>query len=436
MKEKSLNVNKGAIALGVVTVIMVIIAVSLAISTQLRKSVATKILEIANSKKQEVMANNEANGVENTTNPSENGSNENGNSAGLENYGKDAQIANYATQKAPVTSNWDMDKVHIEYDTENIAVPVPNGYVGSSATGEHTINTGFVIYEGTDAVTDENLETAQKKRNQWVWVPVYDASTMYGVDSDGKMWGKLYKYGANGRTAYNWSETDGIMKKISYIDGMEPNIVEMYDRDYYIPNYITEEECNQINKEMVIAFEETIESIEKYGGFYIGRYETGGISTTSKVVKGNEDISEQTWYKMYNQCKKLNGINNNVKTEMIYGCMWDYTLEWFVETGSKTYSEVGKDSTEWGNYTNSSVNGHGSIRPSGYSESWKANNIYDMSGNIREWTLEAYGKYYRTHRGGAYCDYGTNNAPGEHQMYFPSRNYIQHGCRATLYIDL
>ena len=63
MKEKSLNVNKGAIALGVVTVIMVIIAVSLAISTQLRKSVATKILEIANSKKQEVMANNEANSV-------------------------------------------------------------------------------------------------------------------------------------------------------------------------------------------------------------------------------------------------------------------------------------------------------------------------------------------------------------------------------------
>ena len=435
MKEKSLNVNKGAIALGVVTVIMVIIAVSLAISTQLRKSVATKILEIANSKKQEVMANNEANSVGNSTNVSENSVNENENSADQENNGEDTQIANYATQKAPVTSNWDMDKVHIEYDTENIAVPVPNGYVGSSATGEHTINTGFVIYEGTDAVTDGNLYVAQRSRNQWVWVPVYDASTMYGIDSDGKMWGKGYDYDENGREAKFWTETDGIIK-VSNSGYREPEVLLTQDTDNDIQQYITEEERNQINKEMVTGFQETIESIEKYGGFYIGRYETGGISTTSKVVKGNEDISEQTWYKMYNQCKKLNGINNNVKTEMIYGCMWDYTLEWFVETGSKTYSEVGKDSTEWGNYTNSSVNGHGSIRPSGYSESWKANNIYDMSGNIREWTLEAYGKYYRTHRGGAYCDYGTSDAPGEHQMYFPSRNYIQEGCRATLYIDL
>lgn len=402
MKEKSLNVNKGAIALGVVTVIMVIIAVSLAISTQLRKSVATKILEIANSKKQEVMANNEANGVENTTNPSENG-----NSAGLENYGQDAQIANYATQKAPVTSNWDMDKVHIEYDTENIAVPVPNGYVGSSATGEHTINTGFVIYEGTDAVTDANLETAQKTRNQWVWVPVYDASTMYGTDSNGKKWGKLYEYDENGRTADNWSETNGVMRSLGS-DDREPDIVASRDKDYCMPNYITEEELNQINKEMVTSLEETIESIEKYGGFYIGRYETGGLSTTAKVVKENEDLGMQTWYKMYNQCKKLNGTNSNVKTGMIYGCMWDYTLEWLIETGSKTYSEIGKDSQGWGNYMYNIDGTRGYKKPSGYSESWKANNIYDMAGNVYDWTLEASHHYFRMARGNSYY---SNNFP-------------------------
>lgn len=434
MKEKSLNVNKGAIALGVVTVIMVIIAVSLAISTQLRKSVATKILEIANSKKQEVMANNEANSVGNSTNVSENSVNENENSADQENNGEDTQIANYATQKAPVTSNWDMDKVHIEYDTENIAVPVPNGYVGSSATGEHTINTGFVIYEGTDAVTDGNLYVAQRSRNQWVWVPVYDASTMYGIDSDGKMWGKGYNYDENGREAHFWSETDGIIDVSSNNTGKEPKVLI---RDHEIQAYITEEEHNQLNKEMVTSFQEIMESIEKYGGFYIGRYETGGLSTTAKVVKGNEDISSQTWYKMYNQCEKLNGINNNVKTGMIYGCMWDYTLEWFVESGSKTYSEVGKDSTEWGNYKNSSVNGHGSIRPSGYSESWKANNIYDMSGNVGDWTMELL-QYFTVHRGSSYSDSGsgTSSQPGGRIVYYPSRSRIDIGCRAALYINL
>ena len=400
MKEKSLNVNKGAIALGVVTVIMVIIAVSLAISTQLRKSVATKILEIANSKKQETMVNNETNGTQ---------VNENESVAVQSEDGENVQIVNTALQNAPATSNWDMENVHIEYDTENIAVPVPNGYVGSSATGEHTINTGFVIYEGTDAVTDANLETAQKTRNQWVWVPVYDASTMYGTDSNGKKWGKLYEYDENGRTAYNWSETNGVMRSLEY---REPYIVVRRDKDYYMPNYITEEELNQINKEMVTSFEETIESIEKYGGFYIGRYETGGLSTTAKVVKGNEDIGMQTWYKMYNQCKKLNGTNSNVKTGMIYGCMWDYTLEWLIETGSKTYSEIGKDSKGWGNYMYNIDGTRGYKKPSGYSESWKANNIYDMAGNVYDWTLEARQDYFRMARGNSYYSYDPPYAAG------------------------
>ncbi len=38
-------------------------------------------------------------------------------------------------------------------------------------------------------------------------------------------------------------------------------------------------------QELRIEFEETIESIKAYGGFYIGRYETGNISTNEPVVK-------------------------------------------------------------------------------------------------------------------------------------------------------
>ena len=400
MKKKSFSVGKCKIVLEVATIIMVIIAVSLAVSTQLQKNVDTKTLEIANSKKQEVMGNN--------TTP----------------------------QNAPTTSNWNM---HIEYDTENTAVPVPNGYVGSSATGEHTINTGFVIYEGTDAVTDANLQTAQKTRNQWVWVPVYDVSTMYGIDSTGKMWGKLYNYNENGRTANNWSETNGVMK-ITDEDGYkEPTISGMTSIDGYISQYITEKESDELIKELTIGFEETMESIKKYGGFYIGRYETGSLSTTAKVVKGNKDISKKTWYYMYDKCRSLNGINDNVKTQMIYGSMWDYTMEWLVESGSKTYNQISKDSKDWGNYKNSTVTGHGSLQTTGYSESWKANNIYDMAGNVLERTAEeSKDSSDETYRGGDFNSNGDSSSASSRSIenYYRESDDNNLGCRATLYIEL
>ena len=37
--------------------------------------------------------------------------------------------------------------MHVETDASGDQVPVPNGFVGSSVTGENEIDTGFVIYE-------------------------------------------------------------------------------------------------------------------------------------------------------------------------------------------------------------------------------------------------------------------------------------------------
>ena len=56
---------------------------------------------------------------------------------------------------------------------------------------ENEIDTGYVIYEGEEEVTEANVEEARKTRNQYVWVPVPDASKIYGTDAKGKKWGKL-----------------------------------------------------------------------------------------------------------------------------------------------------------------------------------------------------------------------------------------------------
>ena len=69
---------------------------------------------------------------------------------------------------------------------DGIQVPVPRGYTASSVEEEQYVNVqkdeqgntlyqgGFVIYEGTEAVPQDSdgLFTAQKTRNQWVWVPI------------------------------------------------------------------------------------------------------------------------------------------------------------------------------------------------------------------------------------------------------------------------
>lgn len=299
------------------------------------------------------------------------------------------------------TSNWDTEnRVNIVYDTANVPVPVPKGYVASSIEGEHTVNTGFVIYEGTEEVTETNREEAQKTRNQWVWVPVENPNEIYGTDSQGKKHGKSYSFGSSGRTALNWTESNGVMSITSSTSYREPDILTSYDCDSYMPNYLTEETRNSLNKELKENFEMTIESIKKYGGFYIGRYETGGLNGAAKVVRGDTNISNQTWYTMYEKSKELRGTNSSVRTSMIWGCQWDATLEWLVKSESKTYEELQR-------YDNGNYGGTGDIhdnkKNTGYSESWKLNNIYDMAGNVSEWTLEMYGTDAKVSRGGYYA---------------------------------
>ena len=325
----------------------------------------------------------------------------------------------------------------MELDASGDKVPVPEGYVGSSATGENEIDTGYVIYEGTEPVTDSNVETAKTTRNQYVWVPVPDAN--------GKKWGKLYNFATSSSNANydeltgsypnNWSETNGIMKIISSASFREPDVVTNYDMNSKLKTLklgveSTQEFLTQLEKE----FNNMIKSVEKYGGFYIGRYETGNLSKDIPVIQqGNTDIGKQTWYEMYKKCKDLNGSNNKVQTGMIWGSQFDRTLMWLVESGDKTKEEI-CNSTDWGNHSDNSEPGAGWPQKTGYSESWKANNIYDLAGNVWDLTMEAYDSEYRIPRG---CNYGApliSNPASGRTISNPTSSYSGDGCRATLYI--
>ena len=357
----------------------------------------------------------------------------------------------------------DNEYMHVEEDASGDKVPVPNGYVGSSVAGENEIDTGYVIYEGEEAVTDSNVADAQKNRNQYVWVPVPDISKFYGTDANGKKWGKIYTFSSStssgydeitGTQPYNWSESNGVMTISSKTNYREPDVVAKYSSTGYdmdsrlktlgIGAKTTHEFLNQLEKE----FNNMVASVEKYGGFYIGRYETGNINQDTPVIqKGNTNISSQTWYNMYKRCKNIKGANTNVETGMIWGNQWDRTLMWLIETGSKTKEQIADDSTSWGNYYNATfeyVNSSGSTAtknegsstriPTGSAEYTKANNIYDLAGNVRDWTMEAYSAYSRVYRGGSYNNNGDNGPADYRNDNYPTYSSSSCGCRSALYI--
>ena len=148
---------------------------------------------------------------------------------------------------------------------------------------------------------------------------------------------------------------------------------------------------------------------------------------------------------MYKKCKELAGENRNVETGMIWGCEQDRVLMWLIESGNKTKEQVCKDSVEWGNYSNNAVEyvtSSGSVAtasggtriPAGSSEQTKANNIYDLAGNVRDWGMEAYSTNGRRYCGGGY-NYGSTYYPASVRNYnSPAYSNSYYGCRATLYI--
>ncbi len=291
----------------------------------------------------------------------------------------------------PIPVGWDGEKVEPAKSADNVVVPVPKGFVASKATGENTVENGFVIYQGTDDVTDSNKDTAMTTRNQFVWVPVADPSKMF-TTHDGKDVGRLYDFDKTSKTYTEraWSDT-------RY---REPDVVigngSQYDADasnYSSAGITSITNADQFKAQLEAEFTEMKASVEKYHGFYIGRYETGAVSKAKAVtVKGNADIANQTWYKLYQMNKDMIK-ENGIKSSMIWGSQWDQTMIWFdTQGGAKkdyVYNSTGKGYYDAGNPTTTGSN-----------TAYAVNNIYDMAGNAWDWTLEANDTNLRMLRGG------------------------------------
>ena len=127
---------------------------------------------------------------------------------------------------------------------------------------------------------------------------------------------------------------------------------------------------------------------------------------------------------------KTIAANNNITSTMIWGCQWDATMRWMYESGDEfkkiyTYNSEGK-----GNYKSSST------IPTGTVEDYAMNNIYDMAGNVVDWTIEANSNSYRISRGGNINYSGSDDPASERYIDdTPTTNNAVYGSRSALYIN-
>ena len=333
-----------------------------------------------------------------------------------------AQIKAWATEVIK-----DVGEVPKPYQIATIGVEV-TGDKNATITGENATYSNPVIPVGfkainttsaswTDANSDgnpdgwsEGLVIQDDAGNQFVWVPVDGTNVTY------EKW-------TNKGIAYN----------DSYIDYVPASEMPTF------PTGVTENT-----------------QITKYGGFYVGRYEAGtpdGTTTTrtDTTAKPQSKSGITVWtninYTNANASAKSFCTTDYVKSGLLTGTSWDTVCKWInneKDSNNNILHNV-DDSRTWGNYSDTTGDAQydtdgttrisGSKQTAGFSEYWKAKNIYDFAGNVCEWTNEA-SSAYRVSRGGIYdlCGDSSNLPASFRELNDASFTDFNLGFRLMLYI--
>ena len=353
----------------------------------------------------------------------------------------------------------DYDTVKYEDGTEEQVLSgtayIPAGFKVATSSMTKKIKNGLVIED--------------KIGNQYVWIPVknaiYDGKTTLAQSGNSATYKPLARYqsGYSEKTTeqffegilYNYSGTRSYVQstanKLGTSGNREPSLVTNSSANYSwvftagnnydATNYSKLNDLNitsatEMGQYMNNQYTKMVQSVAKYGGFYVGRYETslyttsGTNSTSGTVVKsvvGQTPMASVDWYKMY-LCEDSNYASNPYKTStsvtssMIWGSQWDAMLNYILE------------GTDRAKVTAITGNHSGSRWSTGQAGNDIMNNIFDLSSNVREWTQEANSSTYRVNRGGLYDTAAI--IPSSNRSYnSPTNTYNFIGSRLSLYLQ-
>ena len=272
---------------------------------------------------------------------------------------------------------------------KNTEVTYPDGKVW--------VPEGFKIADDSSDNIQGGVVIEDKDGNQFVWVPVDK------IDD--------YK-----RTAYAGDVATETIDSTT-------NSIKISSGRYYYTEALPDDEKN---------------SVTTYKGFYIGRYEagdkestgttkatfrTGGLGTSNSVtIKADQvpydHVTRDEAVSLAEGFKKQQNYNDTLTTKLVSSYAWDTTIAFM----QKTENEYGESSPQ-GNYKDTTFT-YKDITDENKTEQIKDEdsellvatgqttpvcNIYDMGGNVYEWTSEVTSKvipnsiqYYYTHRGSCY----------------------------------
>ena len=260
-----------------------------------------------------------------------------------------------------------------EYTNGGYTAIIPEGFM--IVPGPDNIEEGLVISDNPNDTEEAGKLVAEG--NQFVWVPVPDFDEFkrehFGTD-DQKWWTGTFV-------------TDGVSEDNLY----EPT-------------------ANGVAN--ITEVEKMYKSVKDNKGFYIGRYEAGNDGSDNAISKKNQNpyVNIIWGYSMFHETGgavekarkfRTQSGHTNVISTLVYGVQWDAVMRWISE--DENLAGYLTDSTGKGNYETSST------IPTGSNPEYQLKNIYDMAGNVYEWTMEAYSTDFRVIRGGHYNNYGSND---------------------------
>ena len=328
---------------------------------------------------------------------------------------------------------------------------------------EGTIDTGLVIQDASG--------------NEYVWVVVPRTTAVYATTGLGK----------TTFTDADYTSIENDLKEYTKTYRGSTSYSDTWYADDKNEGWLSETEYKTLKNSM-------LKSVYENGGFYVGRYEAGigtnrtsieaqvngkyPVPTTAPVTKA--DAYPYTYVTRTQAQNLASNVNSGTKTSsLMFGVQWDLVLAFMHNKGNIEDSTLTSNSTTIGNYYNSTFDlnrgkyaqcgqlgntwknfdsaldsivvsnettgkmkkteqnsyQNGILLTTGGTEQSKVMNIYDIAGNVYEWTLEKTPNTYEpcVTRGGLFNDTGSYRPAAEHGGSSSGHSFYSIGFRVSIF---